>query len=356
MVSCARIFDHRRRCRSCIKYHRVRSVGHDGFTLIELLVVTAVIAVLIGLLVPATQAAREAARRLQCGNNLRQLGLALHAYHNTHGSFPFGESAGGNGSSVWIKSLPYLEQTALYNAFNQQNSIFDRENRTIQSTSLGVFACPSDLGAGVRDANSGFFVRYGFADPGETLSASFTSYVGSFGSTDTTSLILPMREGFANADGVICNISPISVASVTDGLSNTFLLGERATAWLLQLSAFSPEIPTTFGWYFHGELGQTQFTTFYPPNMPRKVGQSAGVNHASAASSLHPGGLLLTMADGSVRFVKDSIATWPFDAVTGRPAGAKPAQGGHWSGLPQPGIWQFLTTRAGGEVVSSDSF
>ena len=90
--------------------------------------------------------------------------------------------------------------------------------------------------------------------------------------------------------------------------------------------------------------------------MPKKVGIGGGVNHAAAASSLHPGGLNAAMGDGSVRFIKETISTWPFDPVSGRPVGATEGPGGHWSNLPSPGVWQHLATRAGGEVTTSDSF
>jgi len=336
--------------RSCIG-----SPNRYAFSLIELLVVVAIIAILIGLLIPATQSAREAARRLQCANNLKQIGLALHAYHDLNNSLPFGQATIGSGDSLWIKSLYYLEQAPLYNAFNQQFAIFARENRTLQSITLAVLCCPSDPAACVREADSSFFITYGYAEPGENLTASYTSYVASFGSTDTTAVLLPDARGLARADGLVSDVTPISFGSVTDGLSNTFLVGERATSWLQQLSASAPQIATSYGWYFRGSLGNTLFTTFYPPNMPRKVGQGGGYNFPFAASSLHPGGLQMLMADGSARFVKDSISTWPFDLQTGRPVGASPGPGGYWVGLPPAGLWQALTTRNGGEIIGQDA-
>ena len=115
-----------------------------------------------------------------------------------------------------------------------------------------------------------------------------------------------------------------------------------------------PTIPERLGWYFVGDIGDTLFLSFYPPNMPKKVAAVAGDSHAAAASSLHPGGLNALMGDGSVRSIKDSISTWPFDATTGIPQGAIPGPGDHWSNLPRPGVWQNLTTRSGGEIVSLD--
>jgi prepilin-type N-terminal cleavage/methylation domain-containing protein len=342
--------------RSHSKQHAKGLSDNKGFTLIELLVVLAILSLLIGLLLPAVQSAREAARRSQCSNNMRQIGIALHTYHDSFNSFPFGQSILGSGDSLWIKILPFLEQQSLYNSFNQQNTIYDRANRTVQAISLAVYQCPSDSGSGVRSANKELFIRNGYADNQETILASFTSYVASFGTTDTTATIYPDQRGFAIPDGLISNLAPISMTSVTDGLSQTMLASERATAWLQRFSTIASDIPSTFGWYFRGALGDTMFTSFYPPNMPIKVGQGAGINHAFAASSLHPGGIEVLMGDGSLRFVKDSISTWPFDSISGRPSGASAGPGGHWSRLPTPGIWQAITTRSGGEIISSDAF
>ena len=121
-----------------------------GFTLIELLVVIAIIAVLIGLLLPAVQAAREAARRSQCVNNLKQLGIALHNYHDVNGSFPPGNLAinGINDpvQTTWtISMLPGMEQTPLYNSYNFSQFNFSPDNKTLRETRVATFICPSDL-------------------------------------------------------------------------------------------------------------------------------------------------------------------------------------------------------------------
>ncbi len=327
-----------------------------GFTLIESLVVMAVIAVLIALLLPAVQGAREAARRAQCSNNLKQIGLGLQLYQGADGSFPFGQFARVIDTSVWIRILPFLEQPAVYNGINMAGpAVLTHQNRTVQSVALGVFACPSDPGAVVRPGDPSFLVAGGYAKPGEPLPMSFTSYVASFGSIDSTPHIFPDRRGFAQADGMFSDVSPITPAMVTDGLSQTMFAAERATAYLQKLDAYDPAIYNRYGWYFLGDIGDTLFLAFYPPNMPRKVGIGAGANHAGAASSLHPGGLNALMGDGSVRFVKETISTWPFDPISGRPLGATEGPGGYWANLPTPGVWQNLATRAGGEVISPDS-
>ncbi len=334
---------------------RGRSSSFRGFTLIELLVVVAVLAILASLLLPGTQAAREVARRASCANNLKQLGLAIHNYHDAFGVVPPGEFYATVAQSTWVRVLPQLEQQPLYNSINQSLSIFDRENRTVQSAALGVFACPSDPGASVREGDIGFLSRLGVATTGEAVRMSFTSYVLSLGTTDTAAHVYPDRRGIASDDGVF-SYKPLPFSAISDGMGQTIFASERATAYLQQLGTIDPAIGARFGWYFAGDLGDTLFLTFYPPNMPKKVGSGAGASHAAAASSLHPGGLNVLMGDGSVRFVKDTISTWPFDRVTGRPEGATEGPGGHWNNLPRSGVWQALTSYQGGEVVDPESY
>ena len=337
------------------------SRSRRGFTLIEVLVVIAIIGFLIALLLPAVQAARAAARRAQCTNNLKQIGLALHGYHGAFGSLPQGQLESSIGKSVWTRILPQLEQQPLYNAINQNVSIFSIENRTIQSVGLGLFSCPDDPGATVREGEPSILVSYGFASPGEHFQMSFTSYVACLGATDTTPHVLASGDTRSPAipEGAFSHVSPLTFAAIRDGLSQTIFTSERATAYLRELTAVNPNIFPRCGWYFSSgtsEAEDTLFLTFYPPNMPRKVAAGAGYDHAAAASSLHPGGLNALFGDGSVRFIKDTISTWPFDPITGRPAGAREGHLGNWDNLPTPGIWQALSTISGGESVSSDAY
>ena len=139
--------------------HPSRSIDARGFTLIELLVVTAIIGLLLALILPAVQAAREAARRVQCQNNLKQIGLAMHGYHDAHGTFPAGYSSeypGGDGFKTgwgWgTRLLAGLEQGAMHNSHNSELSFFNtqdmRTNLTFIETRLSVFLCPSSGGSG----------------------------------------------------------------------------------------------------------------------------------------------------------------------------------------------------------------
>jgi prepilin-type N-terminal cleavage/methylation domain-containing protein/prepilin-type processing-associated H-X9-DG protein len=206
----------------------MRRSARLAFTLIELLVVIAIIAILIGLLVPAVQKVREAAARIKCGNNLHQIGLALHSYHDTNGSFPPGYADGNtNPSSTpdndvgpgWGWSsflLPQLEQDNVYRQINFSRTVGMGVNAQISQLPLGVFQCPSDpyqQAFPVYDSS--------FTSPIATVAHS--NYVGCNG----------VEECFSNAGGVGENgpfyrNSHTKIASVTDGLSNTIFVGERS--------------------------------------------------------------------------------------------------------------------------------
>jgi prepilin-type N-terminal cleavage/methylation domain-containing protein/prepilin-type processing-associated H-X9-DG protein len=344
-----------------------------AFTLVELVVVIAIIGVLVALLLPAVQAAREAARRAQCANNLKQIGIALQNYDGAFGSMPPGRIliydprfAGPNppctspivDKSFLVMVLPQLEQSALYNAINQDLTILGRENRTVHAVTVGVFACPSDPDAAApHAADAGLMVGLGLAELGEPLPMAYTSYSGNFGSVfvhaiprmDTGCKVPGML--LAQANGVFCDVTPIRLASVSDGLGNTLFVTEKSMSLLGHLGAVDAGLPKRFGWYITGNWGDTLMTAFYPPNMPFKVAAAAGPMHAFAASSQHPGGVHGLFGDGSVRFIKETIDSWPYDSLTGQPADARQHDGGWWENLPRPGVWQALATRDGGEAV-----
>jgi prepilin-type N-terminal cleavage/methylation domain-containing protein/prepilin-type processing-associated H-X9-DG protein len=346
-----------------------------AFSLIEVLVVISIISLLIGLLLPAVQSAREAARRAQCSNNLKQFGLALQNYHDTFGSLPPGRIkaydprySGPNppctssivDKSVEVFALEFLEQNTVYNAINESLAIVGAENSTVHAVAIATFACPSDPISGVaRDLNPGALTKYGVPDPARMV---FTSYAGMIGSLPVLAQPLPSTNCvvpgslIGQCNGVFNDLSPIRLASVTDGLSNTIFMAEKATTILQELNTLNPQFAAQHGWYITGNWGDTLITSLYPPNACDQVALAATTAWTNSASSMHPGGLNVLMGDGSVRFIKDSIQSWPFNPVSGNPVGASQNGQGAWVNLPPSGVWQALSTRSGGEIVGGDAF
>ncbi len=342
-----------------------------GFTIIEILVVMSIIGLLAALLLPAVQAAREAARRSQCTNNLKQLGLAMHAYHDGFGSLPPGRIksydpryAGMNppctstivDKSIEVFALPFLEQVVVFNAINQSLAIIGAENSTVHSIAVPSFACPDDPMSGtVRYLAPGQLTAYGVADPAEMV---FTSYGGSIGSLPVTAVPLPSNGCSVAAalvgqsNGVFNDLAPIRLASVADGLSNTMFLAEKSTTILGQLVTVDAGVVTKSGWWITGNWGDTLFTSLYPPNAYKRAVLGASAAWSNSSSSLHPGGVNVLMGDGAVRFIRDTVQCWPIDSLTGEPAGASQTPGGWWVKLPPAGVWQAISTRAGGEVIA----
>lgn len=346
-----------------------------GFTIIEILVSISIISVLIGLLLPAVQSARESARRAHCCHNLKQFGLALQSYHDSFGSLPPGRIKSYDprysgpfppctssivDKSIEVFSLAFMEQATIYNSVNQDLAIIGGENRTIHAIAISAFACPSDPLAGwPRVLNPGALTTYGVPDPAVMV---FTSYAGMIGSIPVLAQPLPRSNCVvapslsSQCNGVFNDLSPIRLASVTDGLSHTIFVAEKATTILQDLNEVNPEFTARHGWYITGNWGDTLVTTFYPPNACDRVLMTAMMAWSNSASSMHPGGLNVLMGDGSVRFVKDTIQTWPFDLASGNPSGASRNRQGVWASLPSPGVWQALSTRSGGETTDSGSF
>jgi len=341
-----------------------------GFTLIELLVVIAIIAVLIALLLPAVQSAREAARRIQCTNNLKQLGLAMHNYADVNLCFPSGgfkmrereindPCGGAHQSSFYIAMLSFFEQSPVANAWNFSVAYQGLENSTVTRTGLSAIWCPSDPLAAQPDSN--FNANY----PGD-YDMRYHSYKGSAGvfygvARNSSPGCSAFAAQFAAATGVIHLYSSTSIGAITDGTSNTMLIGESAFGKL-------PAGRWDWQWWTSGNNADTLGVTLYPMNPQRKLnnpdynagyqGINVGVMY-QAYSSFHPGGGNFAFADGSVKFLKDTINTMPFDAATGLPSGFAPnATTGVLQLQPgnQLGVWQAISTKAGGEVVSADQY
>ena len=190
----------------------------------------------------------------------------------------------------------------------------------------------------------------------------FTSYAGCTGSLEVLALPLPstrckaVPQAVAQNDGCFHDVSPVSLAMITDGLSNTIFVTEKSTTLLQNLNSIAPKEAAEHGWYVTGNWGDTLLTAFYPPNASHRVAQTAVTAVVNSSSSLHPGGINVLMGDASVRFVKETVQSWPFDPISGNPAGILRNPGGWWDHLPPPGIWQALATRNGGESFGTDSY
>ena len=345
-----------------------------GFTLIELLVVIAIIGVLIALLLPAVQSAREAARRAQCTNNLKQLGIAVHNYIDQNGSMPIGAykaparygTAGSNDGthehSILLALTPYFEQANVYNAFNVNVHYAGPDstggsyiNSTMTNIGVSTLWCPSD-----PDVQNVILLPYWASG---TFPMRYTSYKGNCGpwpnparATDPSNPFFSAQLG--NALGLFHYYSSTSLASVRDGTSNTLMFGETAYGLL---SSGPDSAQQEWHWWTSGNYGDTMFSTTYPLNPHRRTsnGTSVGVNTSVfvvSASSLHPGGANFAMADGSVRFIKDTIQSWPLDG-NNNPINVTTNSNGTYTVLqPGFGVYQALSTRKGGEVISADQY
>ncbi|HWL07166.1 MAG TPA: DUF1559 domain-containing protein [Planctomicrobium sp.] len=308
----------------------------SGFTLIELLVVIAIIAILVSLLLPAVQQAREAARRSQCKNNLKQIGLAIHNYHDTHSIFPPGSFHTGSGGcadglrgSTWFHHLlPYVDQMAYYNQYlaprmgsgcvsatPTRNEIYDVETaaRNIQ---FSVFMCPSDPSKGAISPN-------GFMG----------NYVASGG---TTHFGMGADRGL-DLDGMFFRQSALKMRNVVDGTSNTLMASESIIR-----GKSSIQSEGSAGNYWNGLWpGGFMFSTLEPPNTPvrdrahtcrhpsltfkqapcQSVAATATETYIVFARSMHTGGVQVAMMDGAVRFVSDNIHRQTFQALSTRQEG-----------------------------------
>lgn len=316
-----------------------------GFTLIELLVVIAIIAVLIALLLPAVQQAREAARRIQCKNNLKQLGLALHNYADTHNTFPPGSLGYPFVWSAQAQLLPFVEQGNLQSLLNFDvppmaafGAGFDAaavaSNDAAAKIRMPLLLCPSD-GEAVPSSDYG--------------GISYPACVGSGNVADTN----PANDGSVNnADGVIYAKSRVRFGDLTDGTSNTVVFSEHLLGdgqntapsgddyarRVIELPTFTQTTPAACtpgagAWsgqrgakWVNGHLADSLYNHFYTPNAKSPDCHNGYHNFAiTSARSNHSGGVQIALCDGSVRFASDSISL---------------------------AIWRGIATRSGGEVVN----
>lgn len=283
----------------------------NGFTLIELLVVISIIAVLIALLLPAVQQAREAARRTQCRNNLKQLGLALHNYHDSSLCLPPGwigitsgqpDIAGSNGWSWAARLLPQLDQSPLFNTMNFNEKVGNAVNAVPRTALLAVFRCPSDIGPGKWTITSS-----GTTNPLAEVAAA--SYSGVFGKDEVDYCNALAPGASCISDGAFFLNSHIKFSDVTNGLSNTIVIGERLTRskddWQF----------TWTGVIAGGEnpicriLGDTDIT----PNRD--------LVRMDEFASYHAGGAQFVLGDGAVRFISSNIDLGVYRSLASRAAG-----------------------------------
>jgi prepilin-type N-terminal cleavage/methylation domain-containing protein/prepilin-type processing-associated H-X9-DG protein len=345
-----------------------------GFTLIELLVVIAIIAVLISLLLPAVQSAREAARRAQCVNNIKQIVLASHNYENQVGSFPPDSIAAGDWTGTWWSwtsfLLPQMEQTAIYNSINYSLSCCNPVNQTVYLSLISSFACPSD--DSLKLFSDRVYIDASLPTFGQQITAAPTNYVGSQGDMMNNTIfdylcLDPAQIAYKNANGGASNgctgpptwwtgsaasfrgifgdcsnAASIKIPQVTDGLSNTMMIGENSPnlnsglAWVSGNDIYATTI-LPMNWMTKLKNGQVDPSTgevcssnAWNPSDP--TSQTHCFNNQwyyQGFKSFHPGGCNFGFCDGSVKFLKQTINVRAYMA---------------------------LSTRAGGEIVSADQY
>ncbi|MDX1945913.1 MAG: DUF1559 domain-containing protein [Pirellulaceae bacterium] len=292
----------------------LRRARRGGFTLVELLVVIAIIGVLVALLLPAVQSAREAARRTQCANNMKQLGLALQNYHDVRLSFPPGyveDAKAKNEAWSWgAMILPYAEQQGLYQQLGvDRDTYFNQLSKNgavvvpAAKTKLKAFMCPSDAGynsPGNVHQNRHFNDGNGFLASGQgtTFWPGVSNYIGIQGHLDIVNA--------AKNTGVLYGNSRVRIAEIIDGTSNTFMVGERETK-NCRSGAWSG-VRNSNG---SGTRGIELAVAHSRPKLNQDIKvinwNTARTGCGEGFSSLHPGGAMFLLADGSVRFVANTI-------------------------------------------------
>ncbi|MGE0755702.1 MAG: DUF1559 domain-containing protein [Pirellulaceae bacterium] len=286
-----------------------------AFTLVELLVVIAIIGILVSLLLPAVQAAREAARRMQCSNHLKQLGLATHNYADTFRTFPDGFVFQGPGMTgrgdrprrapgfSWTALiLPFVEQTAIHAQLNFGLPMSVAPNKALVSTRISLAVCPSAANPTVHKAMGTTGTNFGFNDPGLTV----TNYVGCAGSFTSSAYY---EQPADRRNGILMEDARMTFASITDGTSNTILAGETVYFGTGTSGSFLWD-PTWFGHYqVAGGRADAPEAIMRAGEFRLNPPKVAAANvQRNTFSSRHPGGAMFVFGDGSVTFLSQTIA------------------------------------------------
>ncbi len=316
-----------------------KSSFRNAFTLVELLVVIAIIGILVGLLLPAVQAAREAARRMSCSNNMKQLGLAMHNYHDVHKVFPNGFGVNQEFWSALI--LPQLEQRNLHATLVWANSAdfgfttdwtsYNSPNKTACETLVPTFRCPSMAQpehASYNTIAKRVPVSYRGVAGARVASDDASTRPAPYNTTAFSALEQP------NLDGMLFGASRIGFRDVIDGTTNTLLIGESYTdidftkdgQGMDYFAFFSPQMDRWRPGVLTGTEHSEGLGSAVVPINSRRDPTVHGVLMEMSFGSYHVGGAMFTLTDGSVRFIAQSI-----DLTT----------------------YQAMATRAGGEVVSN---
>ncbi len=376
---------------------RLRNGKRRAFTLVELLVVIAIIGILVGLLLPAVQQAREAARRMSCSNNLHQLGLAIHNYESTFKLIPAAKTGTGfvnntligdfnannqDSLSAFPSLLPYLEQSPLYNQI-ANGFVMGPGDRVGQfapaggpapwvtwggsytpwRTHVSTLRCPSDPGRVPREdifatGRINYAVSFGDTVQGNLLEASTNATRGLFQSR--------YNKGFRDATDGLSNTLLLSEVATSDGTpkvqgwtsndpaalgleNNPFLCRSTARGGLYVQPTLA--VPTRGGRWADGRPEFTAFVTVLPPNSPSCIPNPSGANNdwgIFSASSFHPGGVHVLLGDAAVKFVTDSIDTGNLNAPAPRFDNSTRITKSPY------GPWGALGTRNGGESIPAD--
>jgi prepilin-type N-terminal cleavage/methylation domain-containing protein/prepilin-type processing-associated H-X9-DG protein len=358
---------------------RGRGAGTPGFTLVELLVVIAIIGVMVGLLLPAVQAAREAARRMQCTNNLKQLSLASHNYHDTYKALPPRQTGTGamwtnpdhvntntERMSGWVCLLPFFEQQSLADQIKSPMVVggvnYPAWGPTPNSDTpayppwrvqVTALLCPSDGNAGSKADNQQGRTNYRFSG-GDSIHRTWARGANCRGTSNlhTGYNFSAITDGTSNTILYSERLFGQDTRMVKQGIAQPHMTNDNAQIPLPCLASLDPANPRQYIGGVRNDSGRrwasgfqphVAFNTVLPPNGPScsHANTAETANSVLPPTSNHPGGVVVAMADGSVTFIADSIDTGNLGAAEVSGTG----------GLSPYGVWGALGSKSGGETV-----